>query len=84
MKKSELLHYDLVSVAGAWLDLNVREMDLMPSDAYGHDRRDYGELVDSCQETILTLVWEYVETLREENGHEKTNAIINMPGEQHS
>lgn len=84
MKRSEMLYCDLVSVAEVWLDLNVKEMNFLSSDVCGYDRRDYVEFLDRCQETVLTLLWEYVEALREENKYEKTNAIINMPAEQHS
>ena len=82
MKRSEILHYDLVSVAEVWLDLNVKEINLRPSDVFGHDRSDYGEHIDRCQETLLTLVWEYVEALREENRHEKNECLTNTPNQK--
>ena len=82
MKRSEILHYDLLSVAEVWLDLNVKEINLRSSDVFGYDRSDYGELIDKCQETLLTLVWEYVEALREENRHEKNECLTNTPNQK--
>lgn len=82
MKRSEILHYDLLSVAEVWLDLTVKEINLRSSDVFGYDRSDYGELIDKCQETLLTLVWEYVKALREENRHEKNEYLTNTPNQK--
>ena len=79
--KARDLHYDLMTVSMLWRLLIEREGNK------SHDLR-CERLIDDVRELLCEvrdeILWDMVEALREENRDEKTNAIINMPAQQHS
>lgn len=67
MKKSEVLYYDLVGVSSAWVDL----VDHLQNRVHGMPYERIGDVLDVLSEVRDEIIWELVESLREEDRDEK-------------